>query len=450
MIKKIKGFAQSKHNLVIFIAIFTLISITILFITRAATPAFSIEPEGGTVPLPATTIADANASGGSAIKFGDEVSTSSDFHTCYPDAFCTPSNQVVVMNGANIRYIGGSNSEIIASRAQMDKIKLKGFNSVRLVMDWNVFQPSAGTAGFSTTAFNRLRAAVDNAKAAGVYVILDPIHFGGEGLDCGTIYRLCIPPWARVLNADGVYQGSVTSVQTNARDYIEKVSTDYANEPTVVAIDLVNEPKPKVYADNAAVVSMYSTLIGWARGKDPDKILMIEPTGGNKLFTANTWAVLSSKTNIVYSFHPYYGGTKNVSGAKVCSADANNDGYSDSSGTVCGNQTYENQAGYQFVSITDLAAHIDANLNMLADSRLRIPLHAGEWGIIEGDGNVEKVTNSVQWRKDMTTIFNEKRIGRAYWQFANSSEDGPFINLSMTRSGSSTPGDWKLWVADID
>ncbi len=71
IMKKIKGFAQSKHNLVIFIAIFTLISITILFISRAASPSFSIEPEStaSNIQSPATIIDDANASGGKAIQF---------------------------------------------------------------------------------------------------------------------------------------------------------------------------------------------------------------------------------------------------------------------------------------------------------------------------------------------------------------------------------------------
>ncbi len=75
IIKKIKGLAKSKHGFVIFIAIFTLISITILFVSRAATPSFSIEPENGQIQTPATSINDTTASDGRAIKFGDEVSS---------------------------------------------------------------------------------------------------------------------------------------------------------------------------------------------------------------------------------------------------------------------------------------------------------------------------------------------------------------------------------------
>ncbi len=75
IMKKIKGFAQSKHGFVIFIAIFTLIGATILFISRAATPSFSIEPEStaSNIQSPAIIIDDANASGGKAIAFGAEV-----------------------------------------------------------------------------------------------------------------------------------------------------------------------------------------------------------------------------------------------------------------------------------------------------------------------------------------------------------------------------------------
>jgi aryl-phospho-beta-D-glucosidase BglC (GH1 family) len=329
------------------------------------------------------------------------------------------------MNGANIRYVGEQTA--VTSLTQMQKLKSKGFNSVRLVMDWEAFQPSAGTGGFSTTAFNNLKAAVDNAKSAGIYVILDPIHFGGTGTSCGSS-ALCIPSWARV-SSGGTYQGSAKSVQANAQSYIEKLATDYANEPTVVAIDLVNEPKPDPFGDDV-LISMYNTLISWARGKDANKILMIETNSGDKLYDASVLSGLTRRDNIVYSFHHYSAGG--------CGTNA----YS-SSGWPCGNATYEGGAGYTSIKPAELRAHVQANIDRMAAANVNLPMWVGEWGIIEGGAN------SVQWRKDMTAMFKDMRIGRAYWQYANSFQDPPNENMSMTLEGSSTPGDFKSWVGDI-
>src|SRR5690554_3753358 len=63
-----------------------------------------------------------------------QVDPNADFHTCYPNAFCTPEGEPITMNGLNIRdvdrYAGSTTLE------QMQKIKAKGFNLVRLAMYW--------------------------------------------------------------------------------------------------------------------------------------------------------------------------------------------------------------------------------------------------------------------------------------------------------------------------
>src|SRR5690554_6120338 len=69
-----------------------------------------------------------------------QVDPNADFHTCYPNAFCTPEGEPITMNGLNIRdvdrYAGSTTLE------QMQKIKAKGFNLVRLAMYWSRVQPN--------------------------------------------------------------------------------------------------------------------------------------------------------------------------------------------------------------------------------------------------------------------------------------------------------------------
>lgn len=402
-----KSLSKKKANPVlalVFVGLIVIIGIVIIFISRAANPA--------TDPL----------------------------HACYPDAFCDPNNKPVLLNGTNIRFVGQQTS--YTSSTQMQKIKNKGFNAVRFALRWNLYQPSAGPTGFDATAFNNLRTAVNNAKAAGIYVILDPIHFAGDGTSCSSLSG-CIPTWAAPTTGSPVER-----IQANAKDYIQKIASDYANEPAVAAIDLANEVRPANYDDDLAVIKMYSTLAEQARAVAPNKTLMIESTTGDKLFSANALANLTVKDNMVFSYHDYFGGAYNSSGALISGCNPN--GYT-ASGSVCGNATYENKQGYPYIDKTKLESHIKANLDMLADSRIRLPLFVGEYGIAEG------LVNPVQWRKDFVDVLNKYNVSRTYWQYFNSYTDLPAENLAMIDCGGSagTSGcnidlqTWKSWVGDV-
>lgn len=434
---------SKRQRVVAFTTIAVVLVIAGFFLLRshAAQPAIAIEAESFTPNGTAQIVSDPTASDGKAIQFKTATTLPEAYHTCYPDAFCNSANQAVIMNGVNIRYVGGGNLSLV-SLAQMQKIKVKGFNSARFAMDWRVFQPSAGVGGFSSKAFDNLKTAVDNATAAGINVILDPIHFGQNGDNCGTsgTSKLCIPSWARV-SSGGTYQGSVTSVKTNAKDYIEKIASTYASNPTVVAIDLTNEPKPEPAGGDELIVSMYNTLIGWARAKDSDKILMIEPDSGGKKASLSALKTLTRKDNVVYSFHDYFGGAHNSSGTLISGCSAG--GYSSSGFDNCGYRTYESGAGYPQIRPDDLKATIKENKAVLDDPAIQLPLWIGEYGIIDGGAHPD------QWRIDITAAFKEYKLGRAYWQYANTTNDPASSNMSMTVEGSDTPGAFKSWVSQL-
>lgn len=422
------------------LAIFITAALTGLI--AAAPASVKFEAESGNFAGGTQTINDASASGSQAIRF-DASSASTKFRTCYPHAFCDPQGNPHVLNGLNIRDVW----DPVNSLTQMQRIKAKGFNVVRIAMHWSDYQPSSGTSGISSTRMTDLKEAVANAKAAGVYVILDPIHGTGVGNCTGTDGR--IPSWAHVSDSQGDCLGRVGAIQTNAKTYIQRVATEFANEPIVVAIDLANEIKPVNYEDNAALLKMYDKLIRDVREVDPYTSLMIESTGGDKLIPADDIvANISDKTNIIYSYHDYYAGPRNANGSLMSGCSAT--GYK-SSGTICGNYTYENQAGYIYPSVADKEAHLVANLTMLADSRLRWPLFVGEYNSAEG------LANSVQWRKDMVTVFKKHNVSRTLWDFYNrgyTEHQGnvPNEEMSATEWGNSSgtlPGEWKTWVDDL-
>jgi hypothetical protein len=439
---------------IIFILVFCIIGVLTLLITKASTFSINLESDQGNVSGLASVINNDNSvSNGSYVLFGNKTSSSTEaYHTCYPYSFCNSNNQPVLMKGLNIKNVG--ESPAYTTLSQMTKIKEKGFNMIRLEVHWDVFQPNQGENGYDATAFNNLQNAVTNAKQVGLNVIVDPIHGTNKGDCSGTNGR--IPSWAQVVK-NGVCQQRIGAINTNSKPYIQKIATLYANEPTVVAIDLANEIQPLNYTDDSELLRMYNQLIVNVREIDKDKILMIEPQGGDKLQKASAIiSTITDKSNIVFSSHFYYGGVHDKSGNIISGCTAA--GYS-SSGIICGNKTYESQAGYVNPMRNDLEAHIKANLDLLADSNIRMPLLVGEYNIPYGQPNAN------QWLQDMTYLLNKYNIDRTLWSFYNkgypagrqcangfvttTGGECPETEMSATEWGDSSgskPGNWKPWV----
>ena len=70
-----KAFTRKSRIIVIFTVLFALLGATLLIISKAATPVFSVEPENGTIQSPATSINDATASGAKVVKFASTTSS---------------------------------------------------------------------------------------------------------------------------------------------------------------------------------------------------------------------------------------------------------------------------------------------------------------------------------------------------------------------------------------
>ncbi len=88
--------AKNKQMILVSVGLFMLFGMLFLFISRAATPSFSIEPEStaSNVQSPATRIDDTTASGGKAIAFGTTAPPSGDCKpTTAPDGSVPTSPQ---------------------------------------------------------------------------------------------------------------------------------------------------------------------------------------------------------------------------------------------------------------------------------------------------------------------------------------------------------------------
>lgn len=74
----VRKLLQPKIAIGVSILVFGLVGLAFLQLSKAATPTASFQPELGSVMTPASTVADATASGGSAVKFTTAVSTPGD------------------------------------------------------------------------------------------------------------------------------------------------------------------------------------------------------------------------------------------------------------------------------------------------------------------------------------------------------------------------------------
>lgn len=300
-------------------------------------------------------------------------------HASYPDAFVSNATGLPVrLNGFNLRATGAGGWAVPASH--FADIKAKGFNMMRLAMSWNDYEPARGQ--FSASALAALDQTIASCKAAGLYVILDPIH-----ANSGPKF----PPWA-------VQASDTQDFQTVGREaipYLQMIASRYASEPQVVAIDLLNEPQLHAI-DSATLFGGYNALVAAVRPLVPNKILVIEPISGNVDARKLDFSLLADKANIVYSLHYYYAG-------------GDDDGYSTAGWATAGNFTWNGTAGYPVRNPTQLAAHLAVTLDAMQS--VRLPVWIGEYGIGTG------VTQHDAWFQDVVALFDAHGLSRTLWEY---------------------------------
>ncbi|HEX2234046.1 MAG TPA: cellulase family glycosylhydrolase [Thermoleophilaceae bacterium] len=275
------------------------------------------------------------------------------------------------------------------SRRHYRRIRRRGFNVVRFVVYWSRMQPARGR--FNRVALRTLDRAVRNARRAGLYVVLDPIH-----LFDGTRY---VPRWARPTLSeqdrwDPTESGAALrrAVQDNAPRYLRMLARRYRHDRTVAAYDLVNEP-PSYPPDQNGILRMFDSLIRAVREVDPSKIVMIEPSFGNSSMVGADLGLLRDKRNLVFSLHDYYAG-----GA--------GEGY-----RPTGERAYREEPDriYDSAAAPELEAHLRVNLDVMRAAG--IPVWIGEFGIDPAN------PSAARWIEDKVALFKKYRLGYAWWLY---------------------------------
>lgn len=195
------------------------------------------------------------------------------------------------------------------TRKDIDALSKWGFNSVRLPMHFNLFtlpvwqEPDSSSDTWRTDGFLLVDSLVRWCKANNMYLILD-LHAapGGQGNDINISDNDRSKP--------SLWQSSANRRKTVA--LWRKLAERYANEPTIGAYDIMNEPNwtfegkhPNGAEDkaNTEIWELYKDITAAIREVDKRHIIIIEGNGWGNNYSGfpGPW-----DSNMVFSFHKYW------------------------------------------------------------------------------------------------------------------------------------------------
>ena len=236
-------------------------------------------------------------------------------------------------------------------KADIDSLKVWGFNSVRLPMHYNLFtlpieaEPVPGQHTWLTKGFELTDSLLSWCRQNEMYVILD-LHAapGGQGRDEGISDYDPDKP--------SLWESSANQEKTVA--LWRRIAETYADEPWIGGYDLINETNWPMNG-NVPLKNLYLDITAAIREVDARHIIFIE---GNWFANDFTGLTPPWDDNLVYSPHKYW---------------STND-----------------QATIQWV--------LDIR------NTYNVPLYFGEWG-----------ENSNSWFRDAIALFEEHNIGWAVW-----------------------------------
>jgi endoglycosylceramidase len=303
---------------------------------------------------------------------------------------------IIILRGANFLGYGWGNWKS-HTLEDYERMKSWGFNVVRLPIGWNYIEPEPGVYNESYLAI--IDRDISWAKQAGLYIVLDMHQWRWSSyFTFSAGKRNGMPVWlvsGYNNSADGMAQAITDfwlgkapngtepsegnpSMQNRFIAMWKYVAIRYANEATIVAYDLFNEPPRGEILPAPEIAgylySFYDRLISEIRKVDKNHIIIYEPMPGKAGVRV---AQLLNFSNIVFSFHFY-----------------------DFSETYSGN-------------VTDLEnAFLTYHWELPSEKPIKdwgIPIWIGEFG-----------SSSEMWARDTVKIFEKYKVGWAWWGYYKS------------------------------
>ncbi|GAA4618590.1 hypothetical protein GCM10023195_83660 [Actinoallomurus liliacearum] len=338
-------------------------------------------------------------------------------HATSSHAFVDSAGTTHLLIGPNIQPVWDANDTDTWGQSTYDSIKAKGFTAVRMVLFWDMFQPTE--AEWNETAFSTLATAVTRAKAAGLYVILDCVHMSGA--NDGQEH---VPDWAQVTPTDDGSVEGLDAVVENGLGFLQTIANRYKDEPAIAAYDPVNEPF-RSSTKSARLLSDYTQLVNAIRAKDGTTSIMLEPSYGDSKVPTSSFSSFTptNRGNLIWSVHDYYNGA---------SASGYTSGYANSTGLGMVPNPSDGTTGYNAANKAGLASHLQVQLDMAKAESL--PVWIGEFGIGSG------ATGHDQYIKDKVALYKSKGLDYAWWEYSSDNGDGPFSMVDANEN-------WRSWVS---
>jgi hypothetical protein len=310
----------------------------------------------------------------------------------------------VVFRGFNVLPVWDDHPGATWDAGHYRQMRAAGMNSVRFVLHWRFMEPRRGEV--DARHLRTLDTAIAHARAAGLYVVLSPIH----------IYKkdLYVPAWAR-------RDDPMVSAERDAHGYLRTLAARYRHEDAVAAIDLMNEP-PIYPPDQDRVMRMHETLTRTVRRADPRRMVVVEPGWGNASMAYADLGRLRRLRNVVFSMHDYYRGGAGAGYIRL--------GELAASWNSGARHTSLDGSTYAGGSAREFEQHLLVNLRLMR--RARIPLWIGEFGIDPDARGGER------WIREKVALYRKYGVGYTWWlygdrgAFAPLGSDGrlrPFVGL---------------------
>jgi len=268
-----------------------------------------------------------------------------------PDArIADASGRQILLRGVNVNQLGdywqGNKHPptVPLTRADFREVSRLGWNVVRLVTTWSLWEPEPGK--FSDAYLAKVKQAVDWGREFGVYVLID-LHQDAWGkFVAADKTTVCVPPekpnqgwdgaprWATITDAqpachlqareishnvaqafqnfwgDRAGPGGV-GIQTRLIADWERIAEAFKGDDQVMGYDLFNEPNPgyaAAGAESATMYPYYDRAIAAIRKHDSRHMVVVEPNPVRDLTPPGAFQTgpISDDPQAVYGPHVYY------------------------------------------------------------------------------------------------------------------------------------------------
>ena len=241
-----------------------------------------------------------------------------------------------------------------------------GFNTVRLMMSFVVFEDNAKPGVYKEEGWAWLDRNIQWAKKHNLRLLLD-MHEPPGGTQLPN--KLSLTP----------------ASQKRLEDLWVAIAQRYRNEPTVLGYDLINEPYiPDWFAYAPQLISKIRTV-------DPDHLVFIEQSYHPADLGNNSKLYVLPFPNIVYDIHYY-------------------DTFADSDN---GTTPYKGSvAKFKAELVSEFAPFYDASTDSFT-----VPLNSGEYGVGHAKYAVEQNLGAEQWMKDLSAAMDHYGINRMMFAY---------------------------------